>query len=210
MKPETKKAAHTREVAERLKAKDEVRTKMNAFVNNHPVGKAAAPLLNDAMESAEKDAREYIDYLMPQIEAAGWDLNVVAPYPNSHSSKEDYRKALAKRTIFSILTKPRAGSPSSYRRGEPQFREPCAEGVARFIENEKRDAAFNYEAFQYKLVDKIGECETATLDGNHVWSFSVLKVVKAGGVIENWKTQQIVNRSVYGLRFNQYPSRKVK
>lgn len=210
MEKETKKAAHAREVAERLAAKEAERAKQYAFVKNHPVGKAVEPLLKDAVQAAEQDAKAYVERMLPLLEAVGGDINKLAPYPKGNVSQEEYKKAMSKRTFFTIVTKPKEGEPCSYHPNAPQYREPCAEGVAHFIDQDKKAAAFNYEDFQFKLVKKVGDCLTAALDGNHVWDFSILTVKKEGGVVEKWKTQSIVNRSVYGKFFNQYPSRVVK
>lgn len=207
---ETKKAAHAREVAENLAKKEAARAKMYAEMKAHPVGKAVEPLLKDAVQSAAEDSQKYIDHMLPILEAAGWDVNDCAPSPRGNEGREAYQKAKALRCFFMSITKPKADQTRIYTRNAPQYREPCAEGVAQFIDNDKRNAAFNYEAFQFKLVGKIGACLTETLEGNHVWGHSVLTVTKEGGVVEKWKTQQIMNRSVYGKYFNQYPSRKVK
>jgi hypothetical protein len=85
-----------------------------------------------------------------------------------------------------------------------------AEGCDRFVTECRDEAAAQYEKFVSKLVRKIGDCETAALSGNHVWSNSLLKITKADGSVEHWKTQQITNRSVLGKYFPQWPSRKLK
>ena len=43
-----------------------------------------------------------------------------------------------------------------------------------------------------------------------MWGYSVLTVTKEDGSVERWKTQQIMNISVLGLLFAQWPSRKMK
>jgi hypothetical protein len=67
-----------------------------------------------------------------------------------------------------------------------------------------------YTAFIQKLEGKVGAHTAAALDGSHVWGFSILTVTKADGTVEKWKTEQIINVSVLGKVFNQWPSRKVK
>ena len=82
--------------------------------------------------------------------------------------------------------------------------------IDRFVAARKEQAAAEYDAFIAKLVKKIGPVVTAELDGNHVWSHSILTVVLKSGEQQRWKTQQITNISKYGKHFNQWPSRKMK
>ena len=59
-----------------------------------------------------------------------------------------------------------------------------------------------------KLTEKVGACDAAAVTGE-LWQESLL-VVRKGETVERWKTQQILNFSVYGKAFNQWPTRKVK
>ena len=80
---------------------------------------------------------------------------------------------------------------------------------AKFVDDTMRDAAAQYDAFIAKLIRKIGDFDSATLTGSHVWGYSILTVTK-GAATERWGTRQIVNQSVLGKLFNQWPSRKIK
>lgn len=82
--------------------------------------------------------------------------------------------------------------------------------IADFIEAAKERANGFYTSFIAKLEKKIGAHEAARLEGNHVWSSSVLFVTKSDGSAEKWFTQQITNVSSLGRPFPQWPSRKVK
>ncbi len=83
-------------------------------------------------------------------------------------------------------------------------------GIDRFISNSEQDAALQYDAFICKMVAKVGDVTDATLQGDHVWSHSILTVTLPDGSQQRWKTQQIVNYSVYGTPYLQWPSRIVK
>jgi len=86
-------------------------------------------------------------------------------------------------------------------------------GVERFVERAQAQAAVEYDAFVCKLVNKVGAVVDAELIGDHVWSYSVLRVTKREGVetfVERWKTQQIWNVSVLGNHFPQWPTRLMK
>jgi hypothetical protein len=89
-----------------------------------------------------------------------------------------------------------------------------AKKLADFIEAARDAANRHYTSFIEKLEKKVGPHLSASLEGNHVWSSSVLTVTKTDGgvtiVTEKWFTQQIDNISVLGRPFLQWPSRKVK
>jgi hypothetical protein len=80
--------------------------------------------------------------------------------------------------------------------------------VEAFISEAGERASAQYTAFIQKLEGKIGEHVSASIEGEHIWGSSLLTVTKATHV-EKWRTQQIVNVSVLGKVFNQWPSRKV-
>lgn len=88
-------------------------------------------------------------------------------------------------------------------------RTPAPEKVERFVADAAKEAELAYTSFIAKLEKKVGECDSATLEGDHVWGHSTLIVVK-GEQVERWRTQQIVNVSKLGRPFNQWPTRKLK
>jgi len=75
--------------------------------------------------------------------------------------------------------------------------------IEKFINDSRKDASEQYDASVAKLVKKIGPVTDATLDGDHVWNYSILTVAKENGQIERWKTQMIINVSKLGKLFNQ-------
>jgi len=174
----------------------------------HPVAAAILPLRNDAIERADLLAREHLIRLIAKLEEAGWNLDIVAPRPNSRDSREKYVSANRRRELFSSITTFVQDKPCR-RANDPEFRARSAEREAAFIASAKEAAGLQYDAFVAKLVGKIGDCDDATISGNHIWSHSILTVTK-GGTVERWKTQHIHNISKLGLLFNQWPSRKVK
>ncbi len=173
----------------------------------HPVGAAIFPLKVEAIEAATKAANEAIEKVRAALEAAGWNLDLVAPYPKSWGAAPDaYKRALARHNHFANITRSVSGSRRS---GEPDIRVMDEKLCARRVRQWEEAAAFQYDTFICKLVSKIGQCDTAKLTGSHVWGFSVLTVTK-GAVVELWKTQQIVNVSKLGLYFPQWPTRLLK
>lgn len=179
-------------------------------MNVHPVADAVEPLKADAIDRASLWAHEVIERYAAMLGEAAGDANKAAPYPDSRTmNSHRYAMALAVYRRMHSLSK--STSRTGCRRpSEPDTREMDVEMCERFIEQCKESAAAQYDTFVAKLVGKIGECETATLTGNHVWGRSTLTVGKADGSVERWNTKQIVNVSKLGLLFNQWPTRKAK
>jgi hypothetical protein len=175
-----------------------------------PVGAALHPQKIEAVKAAAMDAAVTVGAIQLKLEQAGWDLNVLVPEPKSVWDR-DYKAIRAKRNLIESLTERADGSYSYARRGQPDIRKMDPKGIARFIERAEQDAALQYDAFICKMVKKIGEgAVTARIEGEHIWGYSFLTVTLKDGSSERWKTQQIINTSIHGLRFPQWPSRKVK
>lgn len=176
-------------------------------IDREPIELAVAHLKEAAIERAEKDALATIEKCRQELEAGGFDLQVVAPYPDSHLSTFAYLAARYRYNLFSGITKWRKGS---YGMREPHYADIDPTMCKRFVERRKREAAEQYELFVAKLIGKIGHVVKAELEGNHVWAESYLTVTKLDGTTECWKTQQITNVSKLGKYFNQWPTRKLK
>lgn len=175
---------------------------------NHPVALAVAPLREAAIDRARQEAAKVIARVLSDLEAASWDLNVVAPYPNSwNMGRAEYMVAKGRRSLYETITR---WTTPTHRPGTPLLVRRDVETEERFIRNAMEDAAAQYDAFVAKLVRKVGDCVSANLAGSHVWGYSILSVVLPGGATQRWKTQQIVNVSKLGKLFNQWPSRIVR
>lgn len=173
----------------------------------NPIETAILPIKTDAVESARRIALEVIARRIEKLEAAGWNLDVVAPRPDSFNmSRKNYLAAKAVQNAYRSIT---THAQSSRRFNEPEIRARSPEAEERFVNMMMEGAAIQYDKFVFKLVKKIGDCDSAEIEGNHVWGHSILTVRK-GENVERWKTQQIVNYSSLGNPFNQWPSRKIK
>lgn len=180
----------------------------------NPIETAVAPLKSEAIQRAEDFAKGIVAKVEKELHAAGWDQDLVAPHPTTktHGWGKEFHAALAKRNLVNALTSfDMKKQPSGSRRmTDPHFVVMSVDKVAAFIDQARRNAAFQYDAFVAKLVHKIGDVKDAKLTGNHVWSYSVLTATFEDGRTENWKTQTIINVSKLGTVFNQWPTRKVK
>lgn len=172
-----------------------------------PIADAVMPLKIQAMARARKEAVGYVAGARESLASRGWDINKAAPTPSSKSGVAEYFTALSRRHNFLRLTE--LAAPRDYSRDE-MFVRMSEEGVDKFLADAQADAAAQYDAFVDKLVRKIGPVVSARLEGDHVWSYSHLHVVKADGSKERYRTHMIVNMSKHGKFFNQWPTRKVK
>lgn len=185
----------------------------------NPIEAAVLPLKAEAQDRAEKEARELVAKIAAALEEHGWDAEKFAPFPRfgvdgvdgvrvfGYNDKAGYQAAQAKSNLVSRLT---VSLNNSRRMGDPRPVRMDEALVEKFVTAMREEAAAQYEAFVGKLVVKIGECVSATLCGNHVWSYSTLMVTKPDGSQQAWKTQTIVNYSKYGTPFYQWPTRQVK
>lgn len=188
-----------------------------ADVNHqHPIALAVDPLKQDAIQRAFEYAQDLAEKVRQELIKADWDINKTAPYPDSRQPRFQFMAQHQRYQLFSRLTKSAPDQSSSYRPHEPRYVVMDNNAVAKFYKEAREDAGFQYDLFVAKLIDKVGEVESARLEGNHVWGHSHLFVKKPASthssviVEEIWKTQTIVNQSKLGLVFNQFPTRKVK
>ena len=121
--------------------------------------------------------------------------------------RNEYMQVYATYKLFRSLTTWRKSSISMH---EPEMADMDAAKAEEFVKEAKEDAAYQYEQYVAKLNKKIGPTKSATLEGNHVWGYSFLRVVTASGEKQTWKTQTIINQSKLGKVFNQFPTRKIK
>ena len=176
------------------------------IARGEPVGCALHPAKERAVQSARESAVSKIAQLRKDLETHGWDIRAVAPVP-TNVWDNSYKAARARRSVYESVTK---SVDSSYSRSGPRIVEMDQNAIDRFISNSEQDAALQYDMFICKMVHKVGEVKDAQIKGDHVWSHSILTVVLSDGSAQRWKTQQIVNYSVYGTPYLQWPSRIIK
>lgn len=187
------------------------------IVAHEPVGAAVWPQKADAVKATTEYANEVVTKNLAKLEAVGWDAAKLGVYPKHvskyHTSPEEYaayERACDRHATAHHFTEVVEGSKYCHEE------KPCIvrrddEKVLRFVTGLEEQTADQYNAFVCKLVGKIGpDAVSATLEGNHVWSYSTLTVTLRDGTIQRWKTQQITNCSVLGKYFSQWPTRLMK
>lgn len=191
------------------------------LASKEPVGAALHPMKSDAVAEAIKQAQNTVRRVQADLEANGWDVEKCAPYPSSSSRRDRYVSELAKyryvselakyQLYHSLTTEDKNDERNRLRRHkQPHYVVMSEKGIARFIEESTKDAAFEYDMFICKMVGKVGDCISASIEGNHVWAHSILTVIKLKTGEERWKTKQIWNVSKLGKDFPQWPSRLMK
>lgn len=120
-----------------------------------PVGKALHPAKVDAVKSATEAANATIERVRADLEAHGWDLEKAAPYPDSRRDRTSYKIAVEKYHLYSRLTE--GVGNASRRPGTPNIVEMSDDGKASFIKRRQEQAAFEYDAFICKMVQKVGD-----------------------------------------------------
>lgn len=163
---------------------------------------------NEYIQAAEKRAKDFINDKLEILKKHGWDLNKVAPPPNSRTmGSSEYKSAQAKRDLYRSITK---STEYSDRPGQPDIREPNKAMIDRYVEMNKKGAEEAYENFMHKMMQKIGKpVVDAKMTGN-IWTNAVLTVTTIDGEEQVWHTQMILNFSKYNKMFNQFPTRRKK
>lgn len=174
-----------------------------------PVGACIMPMKIAALDAVEKRTRERVAKLLAKLEENGGDLDNAFPFSYSDYS-DDGKAARALNGQVRTLTKDTDEQLRIGKYHNKIFKRVASEkGIEAHVQNMRDISAAQYDLFVCKMVGKVGECDSATIEGNHVWGDSTLTVLK-GDKTERWHTQMIINFSKYGLAFNQFPSRKLK
>lgn len=217
-KKETKKAAHSRRVAERKKAIADKKDAIRKQVEANPIFAAVQPLKVAAIKEAVDWAKEEIKEVKDDLVVHGGDINKAAPRLQFGKVLErEYEAANGKRNRYEDLTedKDKKTYRGYYDEG-PRFVRMSTKKMDRKIHIAERMASHQFEAYVFKLTVKIGPTISAELvvdpneQGRSLWSHSILTVVTKAGLTQVWYTKMIVNRSVYGKIFFQWPTRLKK
>lgn len=202
----TLKAEREARIAAKAAAKAEKIAAEEARIKANPIYAAIAPQRAAAMAHAALRVEAQLRKVAEQLQ--GSDLNLSAPDGNSlRDSRRMYLEKRAYRGLarqVCLIERRSCRSP-----GDPeQVIGINEEGIARLVQQAADATALSFDGYVAKLTAKVGMCDAASVEGN-LWYRSVLTVAK-GDRQERWFTQQIVNVSVLGNLFNQWPTRLAK
>lgn len=174
------------------------------------ITEAIKPMKESAITLAENRMKAVIDKTLEGLQATNWDRKLYAPLSKSFNiSKTQYRQEREKYYFVQRITKSLKPCLSP---NEPDFCEISQEGIAKLMKDAKEEAGFTFEKFTCKLSQKIGEnvVSVKAYAKEELWTESLITVTDETGTVSTWKTKQIVNCSVYGKLFFQWPTRVVK
>lgn len=173
------------------------------------VAAAVEPLRAAAILRAQDYTRDRIAHYKQQLAANGWDVNAVAPRPHSRMSRSAYAQAGALRAFVTSIVD-FVVAPPARTKDAPVIVEASPEREEHMINRAGRDASEDFDVYVNKLADKAGDgVVDAAITGCSLWEGSLLTVVYADRTTAVWKTQQIINISVLGKMFNQWPTRRL-
>lgn len=158
---------------------------------------AVMPLIDTFSNSAMKDANKFVAHVRTRIENAG-SVELAYPVRELDRNQQWDRKLRAQRD-----------AEASMQSLAKKLTTP--DGAGRFVADEIEDARHQFIAYAFKLDSKVGAVTAAELETvRGVWGESYMHVTYPNGDRDTWKTQTIVNRSVLGKRFLQFPTRLMK
>ena len=194
----------------RLAAKDKVAGSLAAIAASVEAYRV------EAMDEAEARAVEFATNVYRILAADGWDLNVSAPRPGEVSRKDAMAMNARRAAFVALIESDSAAQTAAHNllghsaARKHGFVKYSAAALEAYIAAVRVQASSNFDAFVAKLAQKNGAgVVSASLYHGSVWSHSLLTVVFEDGSKKVWSTKTIINVSVYGKLFNQWPSREV-
>lgn len=170
-----------------------------------PVAAAVEPFRAAAVARAMEQARKIASTVLTRY--AEHPENFKVPTLTFTNKREHAIASSNRATLYALTVSADPIDALTIQRTGKRVRSEA--GIERFVLEAGKDAGVQYTAFVLKLEHKVGKCDAAILEGDHVWGHSTLTVTK-GEQRETWITHQIINVSKLGKVFNQWPSRKVK
>lgn len=163
------------------------------------VYQAVLPMKKLAQDKAEEHFRESVRQAAEQVRIHNGDIDKMVPIPadlkwNSH---EGEAVKLA-RSFFSLICELHGGR---------LYINDAAVGLE--VHKVRQSAGFEFDAYVYKLNEKINDATLKAELFGDPWSGSTLKVTTKNKGDQIWTTKIIVNVSKYGKLFNQFPTRQV-
>lgn len=183
-------------------------TLQRKFADSSSLIKIFESHLQEYKNMAKTRATEFINDKLKVLKKAGYDLNKVAPRPNSRTMPaSEYKSAQAKRGLYTSITKSKV---VSYKLDAVDIVEINHVMVDRYIEQAVKGAEESYHGFMAKMIQKIGKPVINAKMAGNIWTNAVLTVTTDDGEEQVWNTKMIINFSKYQTMFNQFPSRRKK
>ncbi len=181
------------------------------------ISEATRPMKEAAVAETIRLANQYVNQTKALLLRHDYNPYSVVPVIEKVSEwSREYRSADADTRAAYQIQNQKAELADSARAPLFQFIERDADtyswsvkGAQAYVAQEVRNTEAYYDAFVAKMVTKVPTAKEATytLPNNRVWNYSILKITKADGSVDNWETKIMVNRSKYDRLFNQWRTR---
>jgi hypothetical protein len=161
--------------------------------------------LEELLHVVDTNYRAYLQTIIDRVVACDSNIDKAFPSPSANLSHNEYHA----KSVLRYLAKEIHILPPVHPSHLPLLSEGVDQnGVDFLVKRHQKDTIERYEQYVNKLINKVGDCDSATVTGD-LWNYSILTITK-GAVVERWKTSMILNVSKNGKVFNQFPTRKIK
>lgn len=165
------------------------------------VAQAVLPKREEVIAHTKQECLDYRARLTAEVAEKG--LAVVAPVPA-------IRPEWDRKVAYAVFKKEREAyeNAADYRRHVAAILGD--KGFKNYLDFEIHQVNASFNAYVFKLATKITGVKAARLaDSTAIWRGSTLIVTMNDGTEQRWVTTMILNRSVLGKLFNQWPTRRV-
>jgi hypothetical protein len=169
---------------------------------------ALAPTETRLRNEFKRQLISQTDRVLAMLAEDGWDAEKRFSYPTGSMSREAYRRAQA---LYELVHACTTGTKSCRAWKDPDIRVEKPDTFATIAKQAARMARAALEGYCHKLAAKIDDTGIACgkveyAGGTDPWGFSHV-IINSGE--QRWRTRMIVNVSVYGKPFNQWPTRLI-
>jgi hypothetical protein len=186
-----------------------MKTKTQPSATHTIIATAVEPMRIHSMDRAENYMKARINRTLDVIAEHGWNRQSAFPYPSARGkSVAQFRSEKADYDFALMITE--IAQAATYTNNTTTVKGSRTK-IAKLINEVRKSASSAFDAYVAKLTNKIGDGITsATIQDNNVWEDSDLVITRNDGTTEVWNTKCITNYSVYGLAYNQFPTRQIK
>jgi hypothetical protein len=186
--------------------------KENTFSVMRTNSQAMIDALMSRMEEAKKMAKESaerkVDDTWKKLEKKNWDIIDDIKFSKKFTDHVvSFYKSLTDEDPKSREKNQASGESFRF---DSRFRKKSPSKKKAYVDNAVNQVEEDYKSFIGKMVMKVGGGIVGANVTGHPWTNSVLTVDMADGTKQVWNTKMIINYSVYGKAFNQFPSRRKK
>lgn len=184
------------------------------------VDTAIAPIRDQMRAAYDTKLQEQYQTVKARLEANGMDFNKAFPRPSSSGmSRAQYVTARRTREAAEQWVSPDPDKPRPYRFEDPNYVKPKHTDEQRravIDQKAKELAQMAYKDYVGKLSGKIKDAangvpvaDVSHRMGQDLWDWSVLDAKLENGETLHFQTKQILNISVLGTPYNQWPTRLI-